>query len=412
MSINVKLDADGNCNLCKNTSLPNEHVECFICNSSFHAVCSSINNEDKMATKTTVVNFLMSSTKKNFMFLCNICLTNLERSNADSESQRINTLESKIDSMDNHLSEIKKLLIDKGTAPAPEELPKETVQPKNNTSSIWFNKEKLATVKAPPVPSVLVLGKTKDSDKDKKYIELVEKVIMDNNITLQDTYRTKDGELVLVCDSKESRDNLSNIVKNSDGNIPTKTPNSKSPAITIVGVPKEYNHSEITEMFVKQNEFVKRFAMANIIDDHFKVLAVRTTKKNPDIFQVFATVSAVLRDGIKQFKDRITLGLTSCKVYDQYHVKRCYKCQHFGHYSKDCTSPEQFCAKCGEYHTTNTCFSTVKKCIICVRSGTATHDHFAYDSNCPSMLKQQELLKRNLAKSNLNVTRYKTTQTT
>ena len=91
---------------------------------------------------------------------------------------------------------------------------------------------------------------------------------------------------------------------------------------------------EITEMFIKQNDFVKRFAMANNINEHFKVLAIKSTKKNQNMFQVFASVSPILRDGIKQFKDKITLGLNNCKVYDQYHVKRCNKCQHFGHYIK------------------------------------------------------------------------------
>ena len=165
-------------------------------------------------------------------------------------------------------------------------------------------------------------------------------------------------------------------------------------------------------MLVKQNDFIRKFTVANNIDDHFKVLSIRPTKKNPNLFQVFASVSPVLRDGITQFRNKLTLGLTSCKVYDQYHIKRCNKCQHFGHYSKDCQSQENHCAKCGEDHATNTCTSSNQKCINCVRSGTGTQDHSAFDINCPSMLKQQELLKRKLANSNLNLLRYKRAQAT
>ena len=85
MTSNVKLDPDGKCNLCKKTSSINEHVQCIVCKDNFHAVCPSVSNDDKLATKTTVVNFLLSSTKKNFAFLCEICLTKLERNTADTD---------------------------------------------------------------------------------------------------------------------------------------------------------------------------------------------------------------------------------------------------------------------------------------------------------------------------------------
>ena len=77
-------------------------------------------------------------------------------------------------------------------------------------------------------------------------------------------------------------------------------------------------------------------------------------------------LSNCLRDVIKQFKDRLALGLSSCKVYDQYHIKRCNRCQQFGYYYKDCTAIE-CCAKCGSDHPTNTCESAEKKYINCIR---------------------------------------------
>ena len=96
-----------------------------------------------------------------------------------------------------------------------------------------------------------------------------------------------------------------------------KSPKGKNPSITIVGVPREYSSEEINGMIVKQNDFVKRFAIANNMEDHFKVFSVRPTKNNPNVFQIFATASQVLRDGFKQHNDKLTLGLTSCKIYDQ-----------------------------------------------------------------------------------------------
>ena len=229
MSANIKLQDDGKCNHCKRYSQPNEHVQSFICKENFHAVCPDTRNEVKVATKTTVINFLLDSTKRNFMFFCDICLTNFKISMAGTDDQRINLMESKMDTMDTQLTEIKNLLTTNGAQLAKEESPRRAEQQKSN---YWVN------IKVPPSPVVLILGTTN---------ELVEQKIMENNIILQNTYQNKNGDLCIVCDSKESRDNLNNIVTNADANIPTKTPNMH-PLINIVGLPKECTKYEISDV--------------------------------------------------------------------------------------------------------------------------------------------------------------------
>ena len=80
--------------------------------------------------------------------------------------------------MNDQLSEIKQLLLQKEMSALPTKaVTVEKSQP--STSSIWFNKERLETVKAPAVPSVLVVAKTLEADNDKKNMEVVEKVIME-----------------------------------------------------------------------------------------------------------------------------------------------------------------------------------------------------------------------------------------
>ena len=87
----------------------------------------------------------------------------------------------------------------------------------------------------------------------------------------------------------------------------------------------------------------------------------------------------------------VVVGLMSCKIYDQYFVKRCNKCQNFGHYYQECTQDQHICAKCGLNHPTNSCQSQEKKCTNCVKEGLQDEavKHFAYDSQCPTLKKSQ-----------------------
>ena len=173
-------------------------------------------------------------------------------------------------------------------------------------NSVWFNKEKLAAMKAPPSPSVLVVKKGGNADEYKKHIDTVQKAIMDNNIAMQHTYKNKEDEIVIVCDSKESRDNLKNILQNTDNNIATKAPKGIRPTVSIVGLPMEYPKEEVLDMVIKQNDFIKQFSLANNIGEqndfikqfslannigeHFKVLVVRPTKNDPSKFQAFVSL--------------------------------------------------------------------------------------------------------------------------
>ena len=141
------------------------------------------------------------------------------------------------------------------------------------------------------------------------------------------------------------------------------------------------------------------FRQKNEINEHIKVFAVKPLRGKQDIFQAFARVSKVVRQGFKTFNDKVAVGLSTCKVYDQYHVKRCNNCQEFGHFYKDCPNPDvHICAKCGENHSTRDCTSSSNYCINCVKAELPVDEcgHRADDPACKSLCKQQEKIKSNL----------------
>ena len=124
------------------------------------------------------------------------------------------------------------------------------------------------------------------------------------------------------------------------------------------------------------------------MSDHIEVFDVKPTRSNPSVFQVFASVSEVLREGLSCYIDKVVIGLMSCKIYDRYNLKRCNNCQEHGHYYKACPKPGE---QCSLSHPTNTCHQpNILKCINFTKAGISETSHAAYDYNCASLKKELE----------------------
>ena len=76
---------------------------------------------------------------------------------------------------------------------------------------------------------------------------------MNNNIPLIESCKNKSADLMVVCESQDTRDELENLLTSSNEEIVMSTPREIRPAITVVGFPKEYKKEEITNMLVLQN---------------------------------------------------------------------------------------------------------------------------------------------------------------
>ena len=403
MAEKFTLDDHGKCPACGNLSVDTEHAKCFSCKNFFHVVCSKATNDEKPGTKTMIGNFLQSSTKKNFLFFCDKCVTLLEISAAEADSQRINLLESKMNTIDSQLKEISKMLKSKGESTV-DVSPKLVKSPEK--SSIWNDTEKLATVKAPPSTAVLVLPKISDPDTHNENKAIVEKAVIDNDIPLRETFTNKQGDLVLVCESTERRDELKTLVHTVKQDIGLNTPKPKDHSITIVGMAREYDTDEIKKLIVQQNVLIKRFTEANNLDDHFKVHSVKPLKSNEQRFQVFASVSQIFREGLKKSKDKVIMGVNSCKIYDRIQTKRCNNCQKFGHFMANCPTPNiPACGKCSGEHETKDCVENHRGCVNCKRDNSEYLTHSAFYHKCPSLLKFQELVEESKRTDSLNLER-------
>ena len=384
MGDQFKLDTSGTCTACNVVAPVGEHITCFICKEVFHCACASMGEDDRPGTKSLVTAFCRASTKRNFQFFCDVCLTKCEIDMINSEGKRLKTLENTITLIVDELSEMKKLLKERDSKPAP------APAPKLLQDNIWFNKERLAATKVAPAEPILVVDNIQNESSG-----TVEKAIVEHSIPVTKTYKNNSGGLVLVCDTQDSRDKLKDAIASTTENVRMKSASGKKPSVTIVGLSREYSKDEVIKQIVSQNQFVKHFSTVNKIEEHIEIHDIKPTKSKETVFQAFASVSEPLRKGFRNYRDKVTIGLTSCKIYDRYHVKRCNNCQGLGHYYKDCTTPDATCcAKFGENHATSSCNSSVKRCVNCVKAGKEESGHTAFDPKCPIMVGEVEKKKK------------------
>ena len=139
-----------------------------------------------------------------------------------------------------------------------------------------------------------------------------------------------------------------------------------------------------------------------------KIHSIKPTRNNGEKFQEFASVSQVLRVGFRRGNDKLTIGVTSCKVYDRTQTKRCNNCQKFGHFMAKCpTTGTPRCGKCSGDHQTNDCTSAERGCVNCKRNNLEYRSHSAFYHKCPSLLKFEELLEEAKKTEHLNLDRLK-----
>ena len=65
-------------------------------------------------------------------------------------------------------------------------------------------------MKAPPSQPMLIVNKSQDTDNGTTFIN-VDKTIVDHAIPVTKTFKNNNGDLVLICDTLDSREKLNNL---------------------------------------------------------------------------------------------------------------------------------------------------------------------------------------------------------
>ena len=153
----VKISDASECLTCKTTPIQEQVVQCYVCKNHYHAYCDAAGNDNKLRSMTMIKTFLAASTKANFKFFCDICLTEYERNLVEIQNQKITALTEKVGKMETKLDEITKLLKSpQHKSDAPKPVPR----------TCWDDAEKLSKIKAPKPKPLLVIKKSNNENQN------------------------------------------------------------------------------------------------------------------------------------------------------------------------------------------------------------------------------------------------------
>ena len=408
---------DGTCRKCENRVYSN-FVSCLVCKSKFHATGCS--NDIDICTPTFLNLFKPFSEKVapkyaarpgNFHFLCDACLTTFEINKAASDNDKVDSLTTKVNNLENGLNEIKSMLRSQASDPVSNTvLVTKQAEPNTLVSSHSKNPWSLSNMCAPldmdtvekidndKQLSAIVIPAIENDILKKSQMKVINRAVMQSKVSIRNSFQKKNGDTVILCDSDQTRDSLKAEIANVAPDIEVKSPDKRRDTIAVVGLDDNYDDMELMNCLVDQNFFLKAFAALHNLSDHIKYVDTKPLRNDSERFQATFRISKELRQVLKQHNDRLIVGVISCRVYNRMFVKRCAICQRFGHFFAQCKfKDEPKCAFCGCDHETKDCLKNCgKKCINCARANHDNTDHKAFSKHCPEYLKALENLKRAL----------------
>ena len=419
---------DGMCFACCRNEPINcsEIVKCFFCRSNFHAInCLDSCNVSATTAFTNHLSHAINKTSSydkrfgQFFFMCNDCVTLNEKRLAESTSDRVELLESKIDSIKQEfreeLSELKSIL--------KQQLREQATNSNHNSGVESITAEPPVAVQHPkPVLEKKLYSQCVENlkhvvtvknqvDGSQVSRDKLEKTCISNGIAVVKTFSLqKSKETGIVCNSRKDAEKLMQSIGEKLPEHKTELLSARMPEVNIVGLTREYSSEDLQEMIVKQNNGISElFKSDSATDDDKKIKIISVTplksyKGNQSTpYKATVRISNVIREIMAKQGNRLFLGSHTCKVYDSFYVVRCFKCQRFGHLSKSCTQEHASCGYCTEEHETTTCpkkvdASSNPSCINCISSGRKGEEvnHYAGSITCPILLEKQNELKKRI----------------
>ena len=412
------LKNEGKCTECELMVNNDEILQCDVCKNSYHVFCDGLDTGEKHCTKTFITQFIAKSTRKpNFSWKCDPCAIQQDNAEKTDLAQIVHRLASQVEVL---TIEIDTLTTIFGTF-------KHDIKQDNKILATTFEslkhdiKQDITAIQPPgPQPSTQgnpwtntgAIQKLRSSflvkpsaSGSKADMEKINKIVTDNNLQVSKIGVSQSGNTFIHCPTEDASKTLQAHIQTELAGHVVHSLQDPLPSISIAGVTKtEWNPQHVTPEGI--TNFIQRLRGQNpyledLITDgeSFKVIFMKPPSGDYENFQIVARVSPKIRDAITARWNRLYIGATSVRVYDRFYVKRCNKCNKFGHYKDKCTDLSS-CGICGaEGHESENCIHKTEtsrfSCVNCKREKLPHTGHNATSRKCPAYMTAQRKLKGN-----------------
>lgn len=231
-------------------------------------------------------------------------------------------------------------------------------QKKNHKGEQIRTRPDVVIVKADQMSYVDMLKRIKTNDEVKGASETITKIT-----------KTRDGHLRMVLSrGTEDSETLTRAISNAIGNNASCTRLSDTSLIEIRDADEEATDDEIIRAIEEQTK------TKGII----KITNKRKIDRGTQIVTALVPTSIVNN----LLKDRLRIGFVSCRTRLKTEVKKCFRCQGYGHTRQACTNEERsnLCWKCGEKdHKSKEC-KNEDRCMLCKKE--VSNDHALGSFKC------------------------------
>ena len=403
------VDQQGKCSTCAQAVGPSESITCCSCSITFHAhSCSAVDKQDSICTSSLLKLFAGSTTRNNFKFFCDVCLTKFETNKATVVEDRFHELMSQVTKMASTLNDVKSTvstMSDKVCQPA---ITGNTAANQNTTSaplatsSPWSDNARVHNMRSSLIVKPKAGNQSAQVDLDKVRSLAVTNKIPVSKVGISQTT----GHTYIHCPSIKDRDRLQPLLTADLQDNDVVALKEKLPHVSIVDICKS-SSDDITTSDFKDNILQQVRNQNHQIDaligagNEFTILFVKQGRDSNKCTAV-VRVSRKIRDMITANRNKLFIGITSCRVFDRFFVKRCNKCQEFGHYKADCPNKE-VCGYCGGGHSSASCglkegadYSAMK-CVNCKKNNLCDSGHSAFWPSCPAYKAAQNKLRKSIS---------------
>lgn len=229
----------------------------------------------------------------------------------------------------------------------------------------------------------------------------------DSGAEVETIRRTKKDELLVVLRKGDKSEQLIQKLKEAVGNqaeVVSATGRPQRTAATDANA--KANSPPDVKLEVKDlDETITAEEVRKAIQE--KIGEELSDEENPKLLKGFGGLQTAIfrlsREKARKLNlqqgERIKIGWVNCRIRERVEVKRCFKCQGYGHLARTCSGPERKnnCWKCGgENHRAKDC-KEKPSCMICKGNGAKDAQHTTGSSKCPAYV--EALLKERRRKN-------------